>query len=302
MRLPEYCPVLARPAPHGGYDIQVGLAAPVVLTDLSFDERVFVSSLEGGRPVSNAEAARFARVVATLTVGDAWQRPTVADATIAVHGCGGLGLAVATALGAGGWSIALADSAPIGVEPPGTYPVGARGTCAAAAAAVLAACGITARIGADGDVVVLVFTGAPDAVTVASFMRDASPHVLVACDEAGALVSHVVVPGATACSRCRELALTRVDAAWPYLSLQLGGSQLAARRPRVAGVAGPAAAARIAARVAGWLARGEAGVAERIGPDGSVTEAPIAPEAECGCGAAGSVGDEVAARRARLGG
>ena len=301
MRLPEYCPVLARPTPSGAYDVQVGLSTPVVLAGLSFDERTFVASLEGGRPVSKREASRFASTVAALAIGGAWLRSTARGETIAVHGCGGLGLAIATALGAGGWALALADAAPLGVEPPHTYPADASGTCAAAAAAVLATRGVTARIGGDGVVVVLVFTGAPDPVTAARLVRDGWPHVLVACDESGVLVSHVVIPGVTACSRCRDLALTRADPAWPHLSLQLGGSQVAARRPRARGLAQPAAAARVAARVAGFLERGDPGVAERIGPDGSVTQSPIAPEVECGCGAAGSVGDEVAARRAGLG-
>ena len=300
MRLKPHVPVLARPGTGGAIDVQIGLVSPVVLTRLGLDEREFVASLEDGRSVPPARARRFPRVIAALTVAGAWEvavEPT--HATVAVYGCGELGMAIASALVRGGFGVGLADPAPLLVEPVRTYITAATGTCAGAAAVTLAERGVEVSLARGGeDVAVIVCTGAPDSALVAALMRADTPHLVVVWDGVGLWASHLIVPGMTACSRCRDVALTRADAAWPRLMLQLGGSGLASRRPVAPRLALPAAVAVVAARVAGWLERGDAGVAVRVATDGSVASDPLPPERGCGCGAAGPVGDEVAARRA----
>jgi len=301
MRLPPHSPVLARPGAQGGIDIQVGLASPVVLEGLGLDERTFVASLEGGRAVPPVQARRFPRVIAQLTNAGAWAQPSPpVTASVAVHGCGGLGMEIAGVLTSAGFAVAMHDDARVAVEPAGTYAASADGTCAGAAAATLSERGATVRVGGGGEsVVVIVCTGAPDPALVSACVLTDVPHALVVCDGAGVWVSHLMVPGASACARCRDIVLTRADTAWPAVSLQLGGCQLATRRPAAPRIALPTAAARVTARVAGWVERADVGVAEHIAADGELIQVPLEPQPECGCGASGPVGDDVAAQRAR---
>jgi hypothetical protein len=300
MRLPPTSPVLARPGSEG-ISLQIGIARPVVLSGLGVRERAFVASLEGGRPVSPAEARRFARVVSLLTDGAAWareSRPQLA-ADVAVHGAGALGMEIAAALGQIGLDVALRDEAAVGVEPEGTYLTTGSRTCAGAAAAVLATRGVSVRVGGGGEQLgVGVGFGVPDPLQTAAWMRDDIPHVLVICDEETVWISHVVVPGSMACARCRDLHLTGADSAWPLIALQLGGACLASRRPVASSLARIVVAARIAHLVSRWIDDGDAGVAERIGKDGSVATEPFAAHRACGCGAYGPAGNEIAARRA----
>ncbi len=300
MRLPPHCPVLARPGADGAIDIQVGLASPMVIPGLGLAEREFVASLEGGRVIPPAQARRFARVVTLLADAGAFEvrRSPTPAARVALHGCGEAGMAIAAALHAGPFDVSLYDDAPLAAEPVGTYALSASGTCAVAAATTLAERGMPVRIGGGGEgLVVNVYTGAPDPALVSECVLAGVPHVLVACDGVAVWVSHVIVPGLTACVRCRDIGLTRRDAAWPSLALQLGGCGLPARRPVAPRLSLVAVAARVSARVAGWLERGDPGEAELIAGDGSLVPAPLTPERACGCGAAGPVGDEVAARR-----
>jgi len=294
MRLPAHSPVLARPGAKGGIDMQVGLASPIVLSGLAFDEREFLATLEGGRRVTPTQARRFTRVVTRLTNAGAWDRPITPtpSLTVAIHGAGALGMDVAAALHRTGLGVALKDQAPMRAEPLGTYATTASGTCAGAAIASLAARGVPAHLASGGEgAAVVLCTGAPDPLAITHLMRAGTPHVLVVCDEATAWVSHVIVPGDTACSRCRDIALTRADPVWPLLAMQLGGCGVASRRPAVDALVGAQAAARVAARLAAWAERGGTGgggtgSGERIGAHGVLTPEPIAAEPECGCGAA----------------
>ena len=277
MRLEAWTPVLARPrqgdpsgpAPDRDYDVQIGLANGVVLSGLDRDERQFMGSLEGGRLVTAAEARRFTRALARLADAGLLRDDEVPVPTTFM---GAVALATRTPLD--GLIKQACEATRLSVHPVGEAPQHA--------------------------VEVVCFVGAPDARHALRLMRNETRHVLVACDEAGVWVSHVVTIGVTACSRCRDVALTRADAAWPYLAAQLSGGWADSRGVIPQLPAGPAAAVRVAARLASWFAHGEAGIGERIGPDAAVTEARLAPETHCGCGAAGPVGDEVAARRTRI--
>lgn len=262
-------PVLARPRPGAAraYDTQVGLAAPTVLRGLGPDERRFVASLEGGRDITPGEATRFSGVLGKLEARGLLLDGSRQDGTLA---------AVIAIDGDAPFCRLIAD------------------TCAAAGLRVVPAADAPSRA-----LVIVPFLGAPEAALAQRLVVDGTAHVLVACDEAGAWVSHVVTPGQTACARCRDIALTRADAAWPYLAAQLCGRAIATRAPAPPLLASPAAALRVAVRAAGWAASGEAGCGEQVMPDGGVALAPLVASPECGCGAAGPVGDELAARRAR---
>jgi hypothetical protein len=297
MRLPPFVPVLARPELRKGTAIQVGVSRAVVLEGLSLDECAFLASLEGGRAVAPHERSRFAAIIASLSLAGAWAEPPPLREAVAVFGCGALGVEIAAALDCAGCLPVLVDDAPASAEPPHTF-VENGGTCAGEAARTLAARGVHARVGGAARLAVIVCTGAPDPVVVRQLLRAGTPHILVACDEDGVFVSHVVVPGESACSRCRDIALTRADKAWPLLALQLAGSQLPSRRPLAPGLSRPATALLVAMRAARWLEAGDVGIGERIALDGTVAPAPLAAESACGCGAAGPVGDELAARRA----
>jgi hypothetical protein len=288
--------VLARP----GGDVQIGIAAPRVVRGLDGQERAFVASLEGGRPVTEVERRRFAGALRALAAAgvDDGPEPHPTASRIRVIGAGAVGLAVATCLArAAEVTISLVDPAPCGVEPAGTYPDGASGSCAAAAAAALAP--LVARADLDAhapaDLTIIVTAGAVDAAVARDLLVSAATHLVVACDEAGAWVSHVVVPGITACGRCRDLRLTRADPAWPLLALQC-----AVRRPRAGAIAQAGVAAAVTSRAVGFLSAGDTGIATRVDRRGESADAPLLPEPACGCGAAGPVGDEVAARRAAM--
>ena len=294
MRLNPNAAVLARP----GGALQIGLAAPVVVSGLDGPERAFVASLEGGRSATQVETQRFAGAMRALTAAgaDAGPPPSVAAQTVRVIGAGSVGLAVAKCVARSGVArISLVDPAPCGAEPTGTYPEGTSGTCAAAAAAALAPLVPRADLDAHtpADLTVVVTAGAVDAVIARDLLAGGSKHLVVACDESGAWVSHIVVPGVTACSRCRDLALARADSAWPLLALQC-----AARRPRLGAIARAGVAAAVASRAVAFLATGATGSAGRVDREGRVADEPLWAEPGCGCGAAGPVGDEVAARRA----
>jgi len=286
----------------------VGVARPVVLSGLTRDELRFVSSLEGGREVSAEAAKEFAGVARKLTAARAWEPSSLdrsthlsdAARTVALHGCGRLGMTIAEALTLSGLAVALSDDALAAAEPPRTFAAPMHATCAGAASHTLALRGVDTRIGDAAALAVVVCAGAPDPAVAERLVRDDVPHVLVVTDETGVLVSHVVVPGQTPCSRCRDLALTRSDPAWPYLALQLAGSPLPTRRPSAHPLVAFGAAVRVTVRLLRWLDTGDAGVAERLVPLGAMVNQPFLPQADCGCGAAAIVGDELAAKRARF--
>ena len=303
MHLNPLSPVLARPAIDGRPQLQIGIAHATVLTGLADDERAFLSELEGGREVTKAEARRFARAVEAVTAAGGWAPPDAGAARdvgpVAVHGCGRLGIDIAEALVRWGAAVALHDDLSSAKERPFTFAPGVDGTCAGAAAAALRARGVAVRVGGGGEsLAIAVCEGAPDSWLVRQWMLTDVPHLLVICDDSGAWVSHVVVPGVTACSRCRDVALTRDDPAWPYLALQLERPTEPQRRPAAPGMAGQAAAVVAASRAIAWLRDELVGEGQRLRADGSNVAAAIAPSSDCGCGAAGPVGDQLAARRA----
>lgn len=288
---------------------QVGLAKPLVLRDLTEEQMAWLASLEG---VGTSPSSR--EVDAHRPLWDALDRhdlldtdSTVRPDRVRIHGAGALALMITRGLTrAGVHSLVMVDSAPSHVEPPGTYSPAATGmSCAAAAAWTLRDQAPQLRWGdATGDVdleIIVTVGSAPVAVTLPSMVEE-RPHLVVATDEAGATVGPLVQPGETACTRCVDMHHTDRDPGWPYLSLQCGPP----RRPWVA----PASMGLVAGLAVREVLAHMNGVAVpsrqwRVTDGGDLEQGlqsdPLRPHPQCGCGAAGPVGDEVAARRAHFG-
>ena len=112
-----------------------------------------------------------------------------------------------------------------------------------------------------------------------AWMREDRPHLAIVLGEDSILVGPLVVPGRTACLRCRDLHRRDADPAWPAIATQLVGR--------------PAAAGEDQLLLAGALALGMSAIVRGAGPgvetgvrvrvDGEHVPEPFAPHPECGC-------------------
>jgi len=303
MRLRQGTRVLDR----GDGTLQVGVRAPVVLASLTPEQRRFVELLETAHTITPHERSRFAPLVHVLDDAGLLTpaRSTPQPHTAAINDAGPVGVNVAIALARAGWAIRLVDDGPAAASPRNTYaPGGLASTRQAAAADTIARLvpGTDVRVGAPrADVWVLVSHGAAALDLAVALMASDTPHLFVIADERGAHVGPLVFPGEGACGMCAGHERAAADPAWPILSLQL----------RAPAVAPPHMSADVAASVSG-LACGALG-AWRSGDARAwlnrtwvvTTNAPpvsrsLTAAVDCGCGAAGPVGDELAARRARF--
>jgi len=303
MRLRQGTRVLDR----GDGTLQVGVRAPVMLASLSPKQRLFVELLETAHVITPHERSRFAPVVRVLEDAGLLTpaRPSIPPRTAALNDAGPVGVSVATALARSGWAIRLVDEGPAAASPRDTYASGGLASTRQAAAADTVSRlvpGTNIRVGAPrADVWVLVSHGAAALDLAVALMASDTPHLFVITDERGAQVGPLVIPGEGACGMCAGHERAATDPAWPVLSLQL----------RAPAVAPPQTSADVAASVSG-LVCGALG-AWRSGDARAwlnrtwvvTTEAPpvsrsMAADIDCGCGAAGPVGDELAARRARF--
>ncbi len=247
-----------------------------------------VAGLEplSGRPSSlRLEDARWSAWLHTLLSGedapDAWRwRPT-----IAIHGCGPLGGAVALALSLAGFQrlVLFDDSA---AAPPAL-------TRADAVRAELAAAGYhnafsghhrgggEARYGCDLAICVPE-TAETDRDLTDGLLRADTPHLVTSFVGRTAAVGPLVVPGATGCVRCGDLAAAAADPGWVPL--------LAARTRRKVAL-GPAVQAWVVAtivqQVLAWQAHGRP---ETLGAsleldtgDWLLRSRPGTVNAACGC-------------------
>jgi hypothetical protein len=142
------------------------------------------------------------------------------------------------------------------------------------------------------DLGVVVATALP-VTMVRDLMAADLPHLIVTCDEDGATVGPLVVPGSTPCAMCLALHAADDDPDWPALALQYA-TRTPAVTPIVAHVAGALAAEAIVAHLGGedrnpW----------RVDSAGVSTVAMPEPHPDCGCGASGGRTDDVASRRSR---
>lgn len=157
--------------------------------------------------------------------------------------------------------------------------------------AELARAGAVLSIGRPGegalpDLAILTDAHVSDPVRTTALMRHDIPHLPLVCDDDGVTIGPGVLPGATGCCRCLELARTDDDPCWPALATQLHLTPARAGGPEVA---------RFAASVAAWLARGLlAGAAPggfRVTAHGLLPIAPTPVHPLCGCVTLPSVGD-----------
>ena len=205
---------------------------------------------------------------------------------VRVRGLSAAGTAAAEALARAGASLSLVDATvdDARTEEPGILPAMTRGTRAARAARLIrdlqpeARCNLGDSRAVDAEVVVAT-AAVPPTVLHALMVTD-TPHVAILLDESGATVV-AVRPGAGACLRCRDLALTRRDPAWPVLARQCE-MLTPITDPRSAAVAGALAAAAALRMVDGAPAP-EGWRVER----GEPRPHRVEPDPACGCGATG---------------
>lgn len=290
---------------RGDGSVQVGVRSPLVLTRLTAEERRFVERLETSQGLTAKTGAKFGSIVAALADADLLAASPAPSRTVAINDGGPLGVGIGTAMARAGWAVRFQDDGPASASPPHTYASGAltatRQTAAADAVA-RSVPGADARAGVShADAWVLTSHGASAIDAAARLMASDTPHVFVVTDERGAVVGPVVVPGESACGLCDGLSRVAEDPAWPILALQL----------RAPSVLPPRAAADVTASVAGlvcgalgaWRAGGAGPWLDRswaFTEDAPPVSRGIVSDPDCGCGAAGEVGDEVAARRSRF--
>lgn len=290
---------------RGDGAVQVGLRSPVVFSGLSVEQRRFVERLETAKAVTKRSSAPFGDIVSRLEDAGLLARPAAELRIAALNDAGPLGVTVGIALARAGWAVRFEDDCPASASPPHTYAQGSLATTrqgAAADAVARLVPGADVRVGGStADAWVLISHGAPAIDAALALMSTDTPHIYVVTDEFGGTVGPFVVPGDGACGLCDGLHRAASDPAWPRLALQL----------RAPSIAPPHADADVSASIAGLVcgALGAWRSGEARAWVGSVwtltTEAPpvsraMSPEADCGCGAAAPVGDELAARRAKF--
>ena len=287
--------------------VQVGVRNPLLLTDLTPAQRTFVESLEGASAISPADIARHATVMDRLSQArllDASAASPARPPRAVIDDAGPIGLGIAIALARSGWSVRFEDPGKVVEVPRGTYDLGSiASTRQAAAADTLKRLMPDADVGigaTDADVWTIVAHGAPRLESSIALMASDVPHLYITTDERGAHVGPLVMPGVGACGMCFGLARAAADPEWPHVALQLAARAAPAR-------CSSDVAASIAGLVAGCFQAWRDDHAETwldavwwLDAAGPPHRQHIQPHADCGCGATGPIGDELAAKRARM--
>lgn len=294
--------------------LQVGVREPVILNHLTVEERQFVERLESVRNVSPADLSRFGAVIellrASRLIADDPPQARRPTPHAALNDGGPVGCGIALALARAGWAVTIHDEGSAVQAPRGTYdPSSLAATRQAAATDTIRRLlpDAAVRSGwAPSDVEVIVSHGAPLLEAAVPLMARDMPHLFVTTDERGARVGPLVIPGHSACGTCAGLTHAQVEPDWPVLSLQLTPSRGLPQGP-------PDVQSQVAGLVVSALTWWK-GTRERS-PDAGIAwldavwiidhqrgprREPVGAHPECGCGAAGPVGDELAARRARM--
>ena len=116
-------------------------------------------------------------------------------------------------------------------------------------------------------------------------LRRDLPHLPIVFGDGDVTVGPLVVPGASACLRCVDLARRDADEAWPLIATQLTEQRPAPRAVRLELAAAAVAARAVDAHLTGHPTALD-GEAEIIPPDGArASRLAYAPHPECGCGA-----------------
>jgi len=218
--------------------VQIGLAAPVILDDLTASQAAYVASLEryashlGATSPRDSTAGALLERLGALGVlaeadADALQRP---PRVVTVHGADALGTAIGTCLAQAGIDrVIFDDDRPVARgNAQHVRNVSVAATRAQDAARVVndttAGGAISARHAAS-DVEVIVAFGVPPVTLTHDLMARDQPHLPVVTDELGITVGPLVIPGQTACLTCIGIERTDRDPAWPYVALQCNGER-----------------------------------------------------------------------------
>lgn len=291
-----------RVVPRGDGAVHVGASAGLVIERLSAAERRLLDRLELSRTVSNKEAAEHPRLVARLTAARVWEAAPPRDAVVGLDGATEASVALGAVLAADGATVCVNDERPLAGAGPTLGATVAAATRQAGAAQAIGRLAPGARFLTGSrrvDLWVIVSEAVPRRDDAAALMASDVPHLYLVTTEHGIDVGPLVIPGESPCGTCAALAATDEDAAWPIVALGLMAPGHVPH-PRADVVA---AAAGIAAGAVGSWRRGRAeawlGRVWQVREDAAPVERPLSAHAACGCGAAGDVGDETAARRAR---
>ncbi|MCB2412069.1 hypothetical protein LGT39_04300 [Demequina sp. TTPB684] len=325
MRLIPGAHVLTR----GEHSIQVGSRDPLVVIDPTVHERRFLERLDSAAATTPLERARCAPLIERLAAAGLLDQHSAHGAKepprATLNDGGPIGCGIGLNLARAGWSVTVNDVGRAVETPRGTYDPGSLAATRQAAAADTIRRLLPHSDVHSGpshfDVAVIVAHGAPLIEAAVPLMAGDIPHLYVTTDEHGARIGPLVIPGKGACGTCVGLARSAADPLWPELALQLTARRT---RPQCAADATAQIVALSVAALEWWrstrdpdagadalgpslLAGGEAAPAAEwlntvwtidSGRPPVPTPAPAQPD--CGCGATGPVGDELAARRARM--
>ncbi len=290
---------------RGDGTVQIGTRPGLILAGLSAAQRVFVERLETSASVTTLQQQRHRELLDTLAEADLLEPAAPPSRTLGVTDGGPIGVAIGLAAARDGWAVRFVDNGGIEYAPPGTYSTGViasarHGAACATVRSHVPMAQVTAGEG-PADAWVIVSGGAPGLDAALALMARDTAHLFVSVDELGARVGPFVEPGDSACGWCDGLARADEDEAWPLLALQLSAPTPAARLASADVVAGVTA---LAIGACGAWRHGDASRwtnARWLLTTGQpVAYQAVSPHRLCGCGAAGSVGDDLAARRARV--
>ncbi|MDR1768420.1 MAG: hypothetical protein LBR32_08355 [Propionibacteriaceae bacterium] len=130
----------------------------------------------------------------------------------------------------------------------------------------------------------LVATGSlePDRMLTDELFRSDAAHLVVRAGDARAAVGPLVVPGATACVRCMDLARCRLDGDWPKLLAQLCRKPASAP-PHLAAWSVATATAQAKALLDGHQPDATARVISLDGWDNCLRAEDVLPHPDCAC-------------------
>ncbi|HEY3870142.1 MAG TPA: hypothetical protein VGM10_17390 [Actinocrinis sp.] len=214
--------------------------------------------------------------------------------TVAVHGLGRVGSQAALRLAAAGLGavipldqlpVAAADTGPGGFDDADT---GSRRQ--EAAARHIRRCAPSAGTAlpphrARPDLAVVALGGLAAAPLLADLAEQGVAHLPVEVREDRAVLGPLVLPGATACTRCLDLARTDRDPHWPWIAARSGGHP--GLRPAcdstLAALASAQAVLHVLAFLDGLLPPSVSAVIEYPLPYGLPERVRIEPHPACGC-------------------
>ena len=283
-------------------ETHVGLAPGIVVKGLSEAQRHALESCESQGHISPSRQTLLGESLIALTAGGLIETTPPISGSISVDDAGPLGLWIARVFVAMGWDVSMADSRDSSTAPRGTYTAHHGSTRQASAQATLLQESRPdhgrVRLGhGPQHIAVLVNHGMAALDAAIPLMASDTPHIFVTTDEVGVTVGPFVAPGLGACGMCweRSRAWQRCDVT--AYAVQLLGS---ARRLPYASPAHAAIGAGVLASIAASVPQRWTEVTNTVWrvEGTSVTVVPFEADRHCGCGAAGGIGDDLAARRA----